>query len=301
VRTFSFSATDVSSADTRAGFRYEVDFGDGTTQAVSASAAGSTLDHVYSSSGTFVVKVVAVDKDGGRSAAAETTLTVVAARVQDGTLFVGGTNLADRITLTPTGAAGGVAVSFNGAAYGTYTAIRVVVYGLGGADTIVLLTRKVGKTTYSLTLPAVIDGGTGADTIDARGSSGANVLLGGDGNDTIYGGTGRELLIGGLGADTLRGGDGDDILIGGSTLHDDDLDALAALIAEWRRPADYATRIARLRGQSGGQNGTTFLNAGSAFDDQTTDQLFGESGQDWFLAPLGVEVRDEKNNETVTW
>jgi Ca2+-binding RTX toxin-like protein len=247
------------------------------------------------------VTVVAMDKDGGRSPAARAAVAVVPAQVQGGTLLVGGTDVADRITLAPTGTGGGVAVSFGGVANGTYTAGRVVVYGLGGADTIELLTRKVGRTTYSITQPAVVYGGAGADTIDARGATGAKVLFGGEGTDTVYGGGGRDLLIGGLGADVLRGGDGDDVLVGGSTTHDDDPDALAALMAEWQSSADYATRVARLRGPAGGLNGNTFLDAGALLDDQATDQLFGENGQDWFLAPVAGEVMDKKRNETVTW
>jgi Ca2+-binding RTX toxin-like protein len=71
-----------------------------------------------------------------------------------------------------------------------------------------------------------VNGGAGADLIDARsvsaGSAGL-VLDGGSGNDalfagrgaaTLLGGTGNDLLVGGAGADVLRAGGGRDVLIG---------------------------------------------------------------------------------------
>ncbi len=46
-----------------------------------------------------------------------------------------------------------------------------------------------------------------------NGGDGDDVLIGGEGNDTITGGAGDDVLLGGPGADVLDGGDGDDIQI----------------------------------------------------------------------------------------
>jgi hypothetical protein len=48
-----------------------------------------------------------------------------------------------------------------------------------------------------------------------RGGTGADVVLGTDGNDDLRGGSGRDLLCGFGGNDTLWGGSNDDVLVGG--------------------------------------------------------------------------------------
>ena len=65
-----------------------------------------------------------------------------------------------------------------------------------------------------------IEGGSGNDTI--IGGTGRDVLLGGSGNDSISGGTGDTYLAGGTGDDLLVGGSGNDVLVGGDgadTIH----------------------------------------------------------------------------------
>lgn len=71
--------------------------------------------------------------------------------------------------------------------------------------------NKLIATTFSGAV--VLDGGNGNDTLG--GGSSADVLLGGLGHDSLSGGGGNDLLDGGDGNDTLLGGDGDDTLIGG--------------------------------------------------------------------------------------
>jgi Ca2+-binding RTX toxin-like protein len=46
-----------------------------------------------------------------------------------------------------------------------------------------------------------------------NGGEGDDVLVGGEGNDTLSGGAGDDVLLGGLGIDVLDGGAGDNILI----------------------------------------------------------------------------------------
>lgn len=56
---------------------------------------------------------------------------------------------------------------------------------------------------------------TGADSV--LGLDGNDVLDGGDGNDTLSGGIGDDSIIGGAGADLLLGGDGNDTLVAGAS------------------------------------------------------------------------------------
>ena len=48
------------------------------------------------------------------------------------------------------------------------------------------------------------------------GGRGDDLVLGGDGSDTMAGGAGDDILKGGRGRDTITGGSGDDTLVGGS-------------------------------------------------------------------------------------
>jgi Ca2+-binding RTX toxin-like protein len=161
-----------------------------------------------------------------------------------------------------------------------------------------LQTARVGKATVYLGVPAVLFGGDGNDTLNASGSTASNILVGGPGNDTLQGGRGRDILIGGLGADVLRAGSDDQILIGGTTDFDNDLTALAALRAEWgRTDASYQARVDHLLGTlADGLNGPYFLNASTVHDDAAIDNLYGGSGNDWFLALTGGAFADVLHN-----
>jgi Ca2+-binding RTX toxin-like protein len=141
-------------------------------------------------------------------------------------------------------------------------------------------------------------GDAGNDTLDARGSTANNILVGGVGTDTLQGGSGRDLLIGGGGGDTLHGNGGDDILIGNATDHDSNLTALNAIMAEWgRTDADYTTRVNHLFGSlGGGLNGGYFLNTTTVHDEAAVDQLYGEAGIDWFFATTSGGNKDRVND-----
>jgi eukaryotic-like serine/threonine-protein kinase len=175
------------------------------------------------------------------------------------------------------GANNGVTVTINGSAVGNFTA------GDGSPFALV----------------EVFGSANCGTTIDARGLSVSTVLVGGDNNDILYGGSGRNLLIGGAGSDTLYAGSGGDILIGGHTSYDNDLAALAAVMAEWgRTDVDYATRVAHLSGSLGGLNGSYLLNATTVFDDGTTDVLYGGTGLDWFIAHRSGQNQDQVIGQT---
>lgn len=148
-------------------------------------------------------------------------------------------------------------------------------------------------------------GGTGNDFLFGQGGNdwifgdaGNDVVVGGSGKDSLYGGSGRDLLIGGDGSDSLFGEAHDDILVAGSTVHDADLTALAAILAEWTSTNSYATRVANIR-NGGGANDAFTLDDTTVIDDGAVDTLWGQSGQDWFLFGSGDKLRDKAENESV--
>jgi subtilisin-like proprotein convertase family protein len=62
------TTTDPGSADTAAGFTYNINWGDGTTQTIGATTnngTGQSPTHVYSTAGNYTITVTATDKDGG--------------------------------------------------------------------------------------------------------------------------------------------------------------------------------------------------------------------------------------------
>ncbi len=62
-------------------------------------------------------------------------------------------------------------------------------------------------------------GGAGDD--DLRGNAGNDSLDGGEGDDVLRGGGGGDTLDGGAGSDTVHGGDGGDLILGGGSVEDD--------------------------------------------------------------------------------
>jgi hypothetical protein len=150
----------------------------------------------------------------------------------------------------------------------------------------------------NITLGTVLYGGPGVDYLYGGGGTnlifggkGVNFLYGGLGNSVLvgdgrlnylYGGPGRDMLIGGGQFNWVVAGSGDSILVGNSTIYDNNLQALTAILAEWSSSDTFATRISRLKSGGG-------LAAGYALDAQTVvnshslDLLFGGPGHDWFI------------------
>ena len=93
------------------------------------------------------------------------------------------------------------------------------------ANTMVATQLDDGSDSYvgeeGLTLPEVVGGGAGNDTIET--ADGADGIDGGAGDDRLSGGPGNDFILGGAGTDVLRGDAGDDTLDGGS--RDDKMDA----------------------------------------------------------------------------
>lgn len=128
-------------------------------------------------------------------------------RSGNGELNVHGTIADDAVQVT-----GGTTlnVTFNAGAY-TFTPSEITqirVWGQNGNDTI--------SADSSFTLPFVVFGGDGNDTI--TGGGGSNSLYGNAGDDTITGGSGPNMIDGGTGNNTIvTGGTGGGTTGGGST------------------------------------------------------------------------------------
>jgi subtilisin-like proprotein convertase family protein len=76
----TLSATDPSSADSAAGFIYSINWGDGTTQTIGATAnngTGVVPTHTYAALGNYTVTITATDKDGGVSTAVTHAFAIV--------------------------------------------------------------------------------------------------------------------------------------------------------------------------------------------------------------------------------
>jgi Ca2+-binding RTX toxin-like protein len=158
-----------------------------------------------------------------------------------------------------------------------------------------------------------IAGGDGNDLLagnaaanDISGGNGDDIILGLAGNDTLDGNAGMDIVAGGSGADTVHGNNGDDILVGGVLTYADESSfainqaALNAIMAEWTRNLAYSMRIGHLTvNSSGGFNGGFMLNSSTVQDDFAVDMLFGDAGQDWFLAEINDIVKTTKG-EMVT-
>ncbi len=257
-----------SPADQAAGFTFLVDWGDGSSETVSAPS-GAEVEHVYAEAGTYTVGLTATDKDGD-SGFASTSITITVVALQGNELVVGGTTGSDVILFTP--AAGDrVRVLIDGESQGTFEGVgRVVAFGQAGDDVLLVA---------GLDLPAELYGGDGNDLLTA--GHGNAILDGDDGNDILIGGRGRDVMVGGAGHDLLVGAAGDDILIGGHFRKDDGFSArrqaLQQVMAEWSSADSYEDRAAA----------AIALILPHADDDGATDLLTGASGTDLFFAGLG--------------
>ena len=214
-------------------------------------------------------------------------------------LAVYGTTGNDTIIINPVIGPSGtptnkVVVKVNGVVEGRYVPTgRILVFGNDGNDTITI-SPKILKSAW-------VYGGQGDDII--KGGGGADVLLGQEGNDQISGRGGRDVIIGGLDVDQLIGGGANDLLIGGTTTHDDDADALNAILSEWvRNDASAAQRVQHLLGTlAGGKNGDVQLTTATVLDDAlAADVLTGNAGLDWFWSKVGSDTITDPNAETVS-
>jgi Ca2+-binding RTX toxin-like protein len=209
-----------------------VDYGDETPPgSLAVTGRSLTLDHQYTSAGTFVVKVVVADDDGGRS---EATLLVDVTGPSPACTLVGTASPAfvyvpPDITTASCGAIDLGTPDACGA--GTVTVTNDAPAKLRPGTTTVTWTARDGAghtvtATQRVTLllgddPACCPAGTnivvGTSNNDVlNGTTGNDCILGRGGQDTINGLGGDDLVSAGDGDDVVSGGIGNDVLFGGS-------------------------------------------------------------------------------------
>ena len=139
-----------------------------------------------------------------------------------------------------------------------------------------LIVSGRGTDTLSGITLASLTGGTGNDTIDARGFSGHATLNGGAGNDLIYGGPGNETINGGGQADTLVATDN-------TAQGNDSLFLTASALTRTSGSGTYNLsniNFAILQGGAGDNDLDASAFAGSV-------SLYGNAGNDTLAGPSG--------------
>ncbi len=166
------------------------------------------------------------------------------------------------------------------------------IYGEGGNDTIngdahddVIYGGEGADKIYGGAGLDQMFGDAGADRID--GGAGADLLTGGDGSDTLYGRDGNDVLIGGQSADQLFGGNGSDLVLG-----DDISDTMAI---------DDIYSMWMLQGLAAKNDiMSTYIDGGSVDEDGSSDTLYGDAGNDWFIAYGFDKIKDFKSGDAKT-
>jgi hypothetical protein len=335
--TFTLSAAE-SGLPSSTVWNFNIDWdGNGVVDQIITGPSGTTVDHIFQSSGKDNILITATDPNNLTGPATPSTISLPPVALAPDplnpgktALFVVGTTGTDFIILDAGAAAGSVNVGLNNKFVGTFQPTgQIYIFGGGGNDVIQLLPNTINNQSLFLQIPAMIFSGpvtdldliagvTDASTLTSTpssaatagnvsvtlvGSKASNVVVGGIGNDTLIGGPGRDVLIGGTGSDKLIGGSGGQLLIGGSTDYDNDLQSLAAIMAEWASSLSYSQRISDLLGTtSGGLNGSAVLQSGvSVHPDQGSNSLTGGSGLDWFwlqASPLPPDTLVNFNPKT---
>jgi Ca2+-binding RTX toxin-like protein len=141
--------------------------------------------------------------------------------------------------------------------------------------------------------------GSIANTQNATGGGGNDILVGNGLANVLIGGAGNNLVIGGGGAATLTcSGGGSNILISGTTSYDLNAAALQSILALWSNPSNsYAARVAALMSSSFAYH----LDATTVFHN-LKEHLTGGSGLTLFFARLSgtnKDTTDARTGETV--
>ncbi len=292
------AATDKSSVDQASGFRYRINWGDGSAPEIVEGIVTPTLNHVYAISGNYTITVAATDKDGAEGAIATHRIRIsrtglVADPLNPGRtmLIVEGTSQNDTIEIDTReiGRNEVLDLYMNGIRTETFAmpTSRILVYGQAGNDTI--------RVDEDVELDTWLFGGFGDDTL--VGGSGNSILVGGPGDDALRGRCGEDILIGGRDRDLLFGGDDDNILIAGYSDLENNEAMLLDIQREWTSNDSIKNRIEHLRGvKSGGLNGSTLLrsesNSRNTFDDAAEDRLLNDKNHDWIFVNSDVGMLD---------
>ena len=192
-QTFTLVASDGVSTS----FDFSIDWGDGSAPQLVSGPSGTQVTHTFSKVGANVVSVVASTSYGVSSLPATTNVAVTAVQV------VPSSGLFD---LSWTGTAGADEVQFEQI---NATTIRVVTLRENGVAT------NYSETISGITGRVVANGGAGGDVLNASALSSTQATLdGGAGTNTLYGGDAGDILIGG--SNGAEGRQADNIIIAGN-------------------------------------------------------------------------------------
>jgi len=233
-QTFTLVATDPSAADQALDFTFTINWGDGSPLQTVTGLSTTQVTHAFNPTGVLNISVTAADAGGDSGPAAAHAIQIDAvqlrANAQNGLLtdlVWGGTTLNDQMQVEQVDATtiriretllGGAAVN-NVQVFSGITG-RAIAYGNAGDD---LLRASALSSTH-----ATLDGGAGNNTLyggaagdlliggsnGGEGKQGNNVIIAGNGDNTIYGNAvigaegstgGNNLIVGGTGSDTIYG------------------------------------------------------------------------------------------------
>ena len=161
------------------------------------------IDHVFASTGSYIMVVTVADNHGGVGTRSQ-SVSIAAVALESDPAHPGQTTLAIG---------------------GTSGSDGIAVFTLDGQNVYVLMNATLTGP-YHPTNAVEVYGQAGNDVIGFVGISNAVRAFGGDGNDAIAGGNEADALFGGNGTDALLGFGGNDLLDGGAG--NDALDGEAA-------------------------------------------------------------------------
>jgi hypothetical protein len=278
-RQFTLTATSPSPVDQASLFSFAINWGDGTTQTVSADS-GTPVSHAYAATGSYSVTVTATDKDGVVGATVSQGITIKTIENQSDSalqggvtgLAVGGTVGNDAFAVSTGSTSGTVSVKLNGVSLGAFTPAGgvIAVFGGGGTNgitfsapsgagnfslkgqTLSYSNSGTGVPLFNLTLLAapdvqnlVVQGGGTASTYTVQDAGIATTLTAGSGNDTFtFADTGAATQ-----SVTVNGGGGVNTLVGANLANVWNLTGLGAgTLQAGGEPTDTFTGIQNLTG-----------------------------------------------------
>ena len=212
---------------------YSFDWGDGTTTV----SATPNVTHAYTTSGTFLVQLNAIDTDGTASNAAFMPVTVTQTAQQGNQVSIGGTPGNDTFALTPL-SSGALQIQVNGVTkgtvkpgtplqlYGDTGTDQLIITGTGGADHFTLNGQTIVFNGFTIQTAGfeslTINAGAGNDTLVASNTTIPVTFNGGTGSNTLTGpnqnavwnitgaNAGNVGQVSFSGVQYLQGGSGDD-------------------------------------------------------------------------------------------
>ncbi|MDZ4783612.1 MAG: glycosyl hydrolase family 28-related protein, partial [Planctomycetia bacterium] len=124
-----------------------------------------------------------------------------------------------------------------------------------------------------------------------------DIVVGGEGDDSLIGGASPDLLIGGLGTDVLGGNDGGDLLVGGTTIYDDVASSLRLILSNWSGAVVFQESTEQFLSN---QSSPSLRPFDTVFDDGAADWLEGDNDRDWFFWFSADTMADRRQDESVT-